>query len=52
MFFRLPAILNGIALALMFPVTMQTLLSIKFWVVLALMAAACTIANHQGYERK
>ena len=49
--FTLSGIFNGIALAWVFPATLETLFSVKFWFVLALLAAAVTAAEYRGAER-
>jgi len=49
--FSLAGILNAIALAFIFPVTIATVTSIKFWVVVALLSAAVTSAEYKGAER-
>ena len=43
-----PSVLNGIALAVIFQVSLTTLLSLKFWIVLGLMAGAVTMARSEG----
>jgi len=49
--FTLAGVLNGIALALIFPVSVSTLLSLKFYIVIALLAGAVTAAEYKGAER-
>ena len=49
--FTIAGVLNAIALALIFPVSIATVLSIKFWIVVALLSAAVTSAEYKGAER-
>lgn len=47
----LATVFNGMALALIFPWSLLTIMSIKFYVVIALMAAAVTAAEYNGAKR-
>ena len=43
-----PAVFNGIALLIMFPISIATLFSLKFWIVVALLCAASTAAGRKN----
>lgn len=47
----LSTIFNVIVLFLVFPISVSAALSIKFWVVVALLAGAVTAAEFNGAER-
>ena len=44
----IPAVFNCIALLVIFPISLLTVFSLKFWIVLALMAAAVTAARGEA----
>jgi len=43
-----PAVFNSIALLIMFPISVGTLFSLKFWIVVALLCAAATAAGRKN----
>ena len=43
-----PAVFNGIALLIMFPISVGTLFSLKFWIVVALLCAAAAAAGRKN----
>ena len=46
--FRISAMLNAIVLAIFFPVSIMTLMSVKFWVCLILLVSASYFAERHG----